>query len=42
MPIAISDFVGISLKFKFFTCKGTEIPVYAAKTSDTVKGDREY
>lgn len=41
MPTAISDFVGISLKFKFFPCNWAEIPVYAGNKSVTVKGDQE-
>lgn len=41
MPTAISDFVGILLKFKFFPCSRAEIPVCAGNKSVTVKGDQE-
>lgn len=41
MPTAIGDFVGISLKFKFFPCNWAEVPVYAGNKSVTVKGDQE-
>lgn len=41
MPTAISVFVGFSLKFKFFSCKGAEILVYVANKSDAVIGDQE-
>lgn len=39
MPTAISDFVGILLKF--FPCSRAEIPVCAGNKSVTVKGDQE-
>jgi len=41
MPAAISDFVGILLKFKFLPCNRAAIPVCAGNKSVTVTGNRE-